>query len=463
MNIKKLFISAALMLAAFASVANAQEDKKYIEPLEEGVKQRIRDWQDQKFGLFIHWGTYSVTGVIESWSLDPRHIEWCYKFRPKDMSYEEYVRSYENLITQFNPVSFDPETWAKAAKYAGMKYMVFTTKHHDGFSMFDTQQNDYKITSDRCPFHTNPKANIAKELFGAFRAEGIMPGAYFSIADWYNDDYWWDYFPPKDASPNYPIDRFPEKWNRYLEFLNAQVDELTGGEYGDLQMLWFDLATTIPLDNYDRIAATARKNQSDIMIVARSTGTIYENYLTPEQKIPDTALPYPWESCITMTHAWSYRPGAQYKPTRTILEMLVQIVSRGGNLLLNVGPRPDGTLEETAYERLREIGDWMQVNSEGIYGTKPYTICQDGKVCFTTKDGYVYAFYIADEDETEMPSEITFKGVVPAGQKNSVTLLGYDRPLAWSGDGEGGLRVVIPEKVRKNKPCEHIWCLKIKL
>ena len=164
-----------------------------------------------------------------------------------------------------------------------------------------------------------------------------------------------------------------------------------------------------------------------------------------------------------MTHAWSYRPGAQYKPTRTILEMLVQIVSRGGNLLLNVGPRPDGTLEDTAYERLREIGDWMQVNSEGIYGTKPYTICQDGKVCFTTKDGYVYAFYIADEDETEMPAEITFNGVVPAGQKNSVTLLGYDRPLVWSGNGEGGLRVVIPEKVRKNKPCEHIWCLKIKL
>ena len=248
MNIKKLFISAALMLAAFASVANAQE-KKYIEPLEEGVKQRIRDWQDQKFGLFIHWGTYSVTGVIESWSLDPRHIEWCYKFRPQDMSYEEYVRSYENLITQFNPVSFDPETWAKAAKYAGMKYMVFTTKHHDGFSMFDTQQNDYKITSDRCPFHTSPKANIAKELFDAFRAEGIMPGAYFSIADWYNDDYWWDYFPPKDASPNYPIDRFPEKWNRYLDFLNAQVDELTGGEYGDLQMrppsLW-TITTALP-------------------------------------------------------------------------------------------------------------------------------------------------------------------------------------------------------------------------
>lgn len=463
MNIKNLLISAALLLAASASVANAQQEKKYIEPLEEGVKQRISNWQDLKFGMFIHWGTYSITGVIESWSLDPRNIDWCYKHRPKDMSYEEYVRMYEGLKCKFNPVEFDPSKWAEAAADAGMKYVVFTTKHHDGFCMFDTGQTDYKVTSEECPFHTNPRANIAKSVFDAFREKGIEPGAYFSIADWNNEDYWWDYFPPKDSKPNYPLDKFPEKWNNYLDFMNAQVDELTSGEYGDLQMLWMDLATTIPLDCYDRLAATARHNQPDIMMVARSTGTIYENYLTPEQTIPETALPYPWESCITMTHAWSYRPGAQYKPTRTILDMLVQIVSRGGNFLLNVGPRPDGTLEETAYERLREIGDWMKVNSEGIYGTKAYTVCQDGKVCFTTKDGYVYAFYLADEDEVEMPSEIRFRGVVPSGQKNCVTLLGYNRPLQWSGDGEGGLKVVIPEKVRKNKPCDHIWCLKIKL
>ena len=458
MNVKVIAIAAILSAATLA--LSAEESKKYTAPSEPEVLQAIEQWQDLKFGMFIHWGTYSVTGVIESWSLNPGEQEWIYKHR-KGMSYQEYTEFYEGLQTKFNPVNFNPDKWAAAAKDAGMKYVVFTTKHHDGFNMFDTKQNDYKITSEKCPFHSNPKANIAKEIFEAFRNQGVLPGAYFSIADWYNDDYWWDFFPPKNSSPNYPLDKFPEKWNKFLDFMNAQVDELTNGDYGDLQMMWWDLAGAVPADVYDRLVKTARKNQPDIMVVARGIGGIYENYVTPEQTIPEKALDYPWESCITMTHSWSYRPGAKYKPTREILDMLVQIVSRGGNLLLNVGPRPDGTLEETAYERLAEIGKWMKVNSKGIYGSKAYSTCQDGKVYFTRKDDKVYAYYMADKDETEMPAEICFHGVTPASK--TVNMLGCRQALKWTGDGNGGVRVIIPESIRKNPPCDHIWCIEIQL
>ena len=460
---RNIFISTALLLLTFAA-ADAQ-DNKYVAPKEQEVREHIERWQDYKFGMFIHWGAYSQLGIIESWSLVPQPVSWMMKPR-KGMPYYEYVKMYEGLKNTFNPVEFDPAKWAAAARYAGMKYMVFTTKHHDGFCMFDTKANDYKITSEECPFHTNPKANIAKEVFDAFRAEGIKPGAYFSIPDWHHDDYWWRFFPPKDTKINYSVKDYPEKWARYQDYIVQQVGELTDGTYGDLEMLWFDLckptedgSAEVP---WERIAQTARSNQPGIMTVARDVGNEYENYLTPEQTIPEKALDYPWESCITMTYSWSYRPGLEYKSAKTVLDMLVQIVSRGGNLLLNVGPKPDGTLEDIAYERLEEIGDWMQVNSEGIYGTRPYSTCQDGKICFTKKDDCVYAFYLADEDEEEMPAEMTFKGVTPASS-GAVSLLGCRKTLKWEADGTGGIRVRIPESIRKDRPCDHIWCLKIRI
>ena len=469
---KRLFVvCAAVFLTGFAvsaqdSQSTVEMSRSYIAPAEPGVQAAVREWQDYKLGMFIHWGTYSQLGVIESWSLVPQPISWMYRPRKeRGLSYNEYVELYESMKNVFNPLDFDPAKWAAAAKYAGMKYLVFTTKHHDGFCMFDTQQTDYKITSKDCPFHFSPRANIAKEIFAAFRSEGIKPGAYFSIPDWHHQDYWWDFFPPKDTKVNYPVKEFPEKWARYQDFVVNQVNELTDGTYGDLQMLWFDLchpssdgSAVVP---WERIAATARGNQPDIMTVARGTGTIYENYLTPEQTIPDTALDCPWESCITMTYSWSYRPGLKYKSMKEILDIFVKVVSRGGNLLLNVGPKPDGTLEDEAYDRLKGLGDWMKVNSEGIYATKAYTVCQDGKVCFTQKDGYVYAFYLADEDETEIPAQISFKGVQPA--QKSIRMLGSNKSLAWSGNAEDGITVSIPESVRRSKPCEHIWCLKIKI
>ena len=268
----------------FCLAATAQESKpgrKYVAPLERGVRENVAAWQDYKFGMFIHWGTYSELGVIESWSLNPEPVSWMSRARrERGLSYNDYVELYENLYRVFNPVSFDPYKWADAAKYAGMKYLVFTTKHHDGFCMFDTQQTDYKITSEVCPYHVNKNANIAKALFEAFRSKGITPGAYFSITDWHHQDFWWDMYPPQNRFPNYPVKDHPEKWARFEDFVNAQVNELTSGEYGELSTLWFDLSVVSPDGSlkmdWDRILKTARDNQPNIMVVARGIGDVYE-------------------------------------------------------------------------------------------------------------------------------------------------------------------------------------------
>ena len=215
--------------------------------------------------------------------------------------------------------------------------------------------------------------------------------------------------------------------------------------------------------DWERFAKVVRGNQPGMIMVARGQHNIYENYQTPEQTIPEKALDYPWESCVTMTYSWSYRPDLEYKSTKTLLTMLVQIVSRGGNFLLNVGPGPDGTLEDTAYERLREIGDWMQVNSEGIYSTKAVAPYQDGPVYYTAKGDYVYAFYIPENADSEvLPTEISIPSFTPVSPKG-VSMLGSKSALKWKKAPEGGIVVSIPEALRKKTPCDHIWCLKIKV
>lgn len=453
---KRLIISIAVCLLSSAAFAT-----DYVTPVEEDVRANIAEWQDMKFGMFIHWGAYSQLGIIESWSLVPDDIDWMMKPR-KGMDYKDYVTMYEGLQKTFNPVHFDPSKWAAAAKYAGMKYVVFTTKHHDGFCMFDTQQTDYKITSDKCPYHVSPKSNVAKTIFDAYRAEGIKTGAYYSIADWHSNDYWWRVFPPKDRYINYKAENHPEKWAAFQDFVAAQLGELTSGEYGDLNLLWFDLCASTrdssAVHDWDRYARVIRGNQPGTIMVARGTNSIYENYRTPEQLVPDEPLDYPWESCITMTYSWAWRPNLKYKPAAEMLGILVKVVSRGGNLLLNVGPMPDGTLEDVAYDRLREIGDWMKVNSEAIYSSKPIAPYQEDKVFFTQRGDAVYAFYIADEGEG-VPASITVKGLNPS-KGMSVRMLGTNRNLKWKAEGEG-FTFTVPEQVRQTPPCNYIWCFKI--
>ena len=481
-----------IIFAVFFNMAYGQaiyEDERYIPETDPLVLQKLKDWQNIKFGLLMHWGTYSLWGIVESWSICPEDYGWCERKKGDHPdNYFEYKKEYENLMTKFNPVKFDPEKWAKAAKYAGMRYVVFTTKHHDGFCMYDTKYTDYKITSDKCPFHTNPKADIAKEVWDAFRAQGLWAGAYFSKPDWHSPYYWDPYFPPFDRNVNYDPDAYPDKWEKFIEFTHNQMLEIVSN-YGKIDIMWFDggwvkkrskeeitqsyekkvegtktgfiKERTMNQDiRMDEIVKKMREKQPGLIVVDRAVHSIHQNYLTPENRVPDKTLPYPWESCIISGGGWSYSPNAKYMSGREGVQTLVDIVAKGGNLLLNIAPGPDGTWQQGAYDLLKEYGDWMKVNSEAIYNTHAIAPYKENNICMTQlNDGTVYFIYLADEGENKMPAEIKVTSHQP-GKKAKVTLLGSSKRLKWRKDGEGFV-VTIPEELRNNPPCKYAWAVKV--
>ncbi|MHA4811123.1 family 20 glycosylhydrolase [Flavitalea flava] len=457
----------------------------YMPPRDTLVREKLAAWQDSKFGLLMHWGTYSQWGIVESWSICPEDEGWTVRKGPYSGNYFEYLHAYQKLQLSFNPVRFNPAKWAAAAKDAGMKYVVFTTKHHDGFCMFDTKQTDYRITSPLTPFSSDPRSNIAKEVFDAFRKEGLMTGAYFSKPDWHNENYWWPYFPPKDRNVNYDPKKYPQRWTAFKDFTYKQIEELMTG-YGKMDILWLDGGWVRPLSSVDpsvdwqknipynqdidmpRIAKMARSHQPGLIVVDRSVPGEYENYTTPEQQIPASPLTDPWESCLTMGNSWSYVPNDHYKSSTELISLLVKIVSRGGNFLLNVGPSPEGDWSDTAYSRLKEMGAWLKINGEGIYNSKPLAPYSSGNVYLTqSKDGKdQYAFYLGESREGKdliLPSRIEIPGLVPA--KNSkVSLLGLagkKGELKWQQEGKKMI-ILIPPALQSSPAGQYAVTIRIR-
>ncbi|GAA4467596.1 alpha-L-fucosidase [Nibrella saemangeumensis] len=468
---------AGLLLATttLAQQHSEQNHAKYVPPKDPLVQQKLSQWQDIKFGLLMHWGTYSQWGVVESWSLCPEDEGWCERRGPYAANWYEYKKAYENLQTTFNPTKFNPERWAEAAKHAGMKYVVFTTKHHDGFCMFDTKQTDYKITSTKSPFSTNPRSNVAKGVFNAFRNQNFMVGAYFSKPDWNTPTYWDPYFPPKDRNVTYSPKRYQDRWQKFKDFTYNQIEELMTG-YGKVDILWLDggwvrpastidttisWQKTIPYDqdiDMARIARMARSHQPGLLVVDRTVTGEFENYVTPEQSIPDQYMPIPWESCMTMGNSWSYIPKENFKSAHRLIQTLVDIVAKNGNLLLNIAPGPDGEWHPEAYQRLQEIGRWMATNGESIYGTKPVAPYRQGQWAYTEKGPVTYLTYLPKEGE-RLPETITLTNR-SAGSGARVTLLGYNKPLNAQRKAEG-LIVSLPEKARQQFAGQPAWVFKM--
>jgi alpha-L-fucosidase len=480
MKFQKLLLSCVVLFSVIFSTA--QEQAYYPDP-NPTIQKRLEEWQDLKFGLLMHWGPYSQWGVVESWSICPEDVGWAIEGQKKGVanSYNEYVQKYEALKTTFNPSKFNPEAWAAAAKEAGMKYMVFTTKHHDGFSMFDTKYTDYKITDKGTPFSSNPRSNIVKEVFQAFRSENFWIGAYFSKPDWHSDYYWWKKFPASDRNANYSIQKHPDQWKKFVDFTHNQIDELMT-DYGKVDILWLDGGWVRKktdeevkaelLDVYDNsrwfrnpqsqdinmaeIVRKSRLKQSQLIVVDRAVPGEHQNYLTPEQHIPETGLPYPWETCMTMANSWSYVPNDQYKSANELIEKLVDIVSKGGNYLLNIAPSPDGEFDPTAYERLKEIGNWIKTNGEGIYGSRMNKSFNEGEtIRFTkSKDGktqYVFLFDYPKDGIVDISK-------IDISEKSKLTLLGSDKNLKWKRT-TNGVQIQLPASLQSAS--EHVWTIKV--
>ena len=317
---------------------------------------RMAWWRKSRFGMFIHWGIYSVPSG--EWNGKTEYAEWIRE------SAKIPIDTYKKFQGMFNPVKFNAKDWAKMAHDAGMQYLVITSKHHDGFNMFDSKYTDFKVTNT--PFKRDP----IRELSKAVRAEGMTFCLYHSIMDWHHPDYLprrgWEVKDRPEAGADF---------SRFVQYLRNDVQQVLT-DYGHLGVIWFDgeWENTWKEPYGSELYALCRTVDPKVIVnnrVGHARDRKLGDYSTPEQEIPATGLPgVDWETCMTMNDNWGYnKADHHYKTVEVLIHDLVDIASKGGNLLLNVGPTPEGTFPPEAIDRLKGIGGWMKVNHDSIYDT----------------------------------------------------------------------------------------------
>jgi alpha-L-fucosidase len=371
---KSLFFRSSI-LALLASLLIFSSCKPKVQEITEA--ERLQWWNDAKFGLFIHWGVYSVpAGTYEGKKIDGIG-EWImYNGNIPVANYKEFAKS-------FNPVKYDPEAWVKMAKDAGMKYIVITSKHHDGFALFNSKVTDWNVV-DATPYGKD----LLKPLYKACKREGIKLGFYYSQAqDWTHPG--GGAFKPKwDSAQNGSFDSYLDK------IAVPQVKEILS-RYGEMDILWWDTPVGMTKERAEKFLPVVAEHPR--LITNNRLGGGYEgDSETPEQSIPATGFPgRNWEVCMTMNDTWGYKSyDNNWKSGKELILKLSDIVSKGGNFLLNVGPTSLGEIPQPSIDRLKQIGDWMKINSEAIYGTKasPFPYLPWGRA--TIKDQKLYLHVI---------------------------------------------------------------------
>ncbi len=443
---KHLKLSTALLAGAlWAPAAFAQDAKPELKPLPETAQQRdarMAWFREARFGLFVHWGVYAVPAG--EWNGNKGYGEWFLEETKMPVS------QYAKYADQFNPTKFDAKEWVRLAKDAGMKYIVITSKHHDGFAIYRSQMSDWGIK--RTPFGRDP----LKELAAACKDAGLKLCFYHSIMDWHHADY-----TPRRAHNDIAPQVNPGKpdFEKYVAYMKGQLKELLT-EYGPIGIVWFDgewestwtHERGVDLYNYIRtlqpqtiVNNRVGKGRSGMQGMDKGKGV--GDYGTPEQEIPPTGFGpgVDWESCMTMNNHWGYNKADQnWKSTQTLVRNLIDCASKGGNYLLNVGPTDEGLIPAPSVQRLQEIAAWMKVNNAAIYGTtaSPFKKLNWGRAT-TKRQGddttlYLHVFDWPKDGKLLLP-----------GLKNEVLATHFldalNSSLPRSTPGDGGVTISLPQ------------------
>jgi len=418
----------AATLTAMSGLAPAAEGAATDLPVD---PESLAKWQAMRFGMFIHWGPVSLKGTEIGWS------------RGKQVPREEY----DQLYKQFNPVEFDAKEWVQIAKDAGMRYLVFTSKHHDGFCMWNTATTDYNVMNS--PFGRD----VIKELAEACKEAGIAFGTYYSILDWYQPDYNTE---DSQGGPAYALPEGQEpSTDRFQDYIQSHVRELVE-HYGPLHTMWFDGEWEKPwtvergielfrfcraLDPKMLVNNRVGKDRHGMEGVTKAGSLCPGDFDTPEQEVGAFNDSRPWETCMTICRQWAWKPDDRMKSFRECIHTLVQTAGGDGNLLFNVGPMPDGRIEPRQVERLREMGAWLKANGPSIYGTRGGPFRPGAYGCSTHTGNTIYVHLLEQKPRTV---------ILPPIQKKilSSSLLGGGPVTVEQTDQ--GIAITVPQTQRQD-------------
>jgi alpha-L-fucosidase len=368
-------------------------------------ERRIQWWREAKFGMFVHWGLYSILGR-EAWAMGDEDIP---------------LPDYEKLAQQFQPPIGVVRSWARLAREAGMRYMVMTTKHHDGFCLFESKLTDY------CATKQGARRDLVREYVDAARAENLGVGFYYSLMDWHHPD-WRN------------VQNDPDARKRFVDYTHGQIRELMTN-YGKVDILWYDMPVPLDADGWRSAEMNRMVLSLQPDIILNNRNLLVGDFFTPEQSTQPSQRD--WESCMTMNDSWAYLAGDEnWKSAKQLVQNLVECARDGGNYLLDIGPRADGSIPEPAGARLKAIGAWLRRNSDAVYGTQRCRFPHGNVGVYTRRGNTLYTIIYFWPGQTMTVGGVKFK-------VNSARFLATGQPVAFTQKGSqlifSGLPATAPD------------------